>query len=390
MKAGADRRRELSELLARLREGELDGAGMARLEALVAGDASARDFYLDYLDLCASLRWAVADQSDAKQDAAGPDPSAASSPVAIAFGPSLGATQPGAGHLSFSGLRLGLVPAACVFTAVVVFFVAAFFAGFFGHAVRGPAPTVAKAGPSLSRGAGSGRQETAGKIAPIARPRGGLDAPPAVVATIVRMVDCRWADPKKVVRVGDGVALGDKYSLASGLLEVAYSGGPSVILRGPAAYEVDSAGSGFLRVGTLTLNMDRHPVGATANRPFFCLHVPAPGGAKCRRTIRTRDVNLTATVARSGNSRVDVPDGVLVSGTLDSVKPLQMVGLPDVPSTVFGSYAEGDLCLTLAIKGPRSLLAGKKRQREQPAGLARESKETKQGQGERPANRPKT
>ena len=58
-----------------------------------------------------------------------------------------------------------------------------------------------------------------------------------------------------MVKAGKAVALGDRYSLISGLLEITYASGPARVLEGATAYEVDSANSGFLRIGKLTLNM---------------------------------------------------------------------------------------------------------------------------------------
>ena len=48
------------------------------------------------------------------------------------------------------------------------------------------------------------------------------------------MVDCRWTDPAAVAADRDLVALGRKYDLASGLLEITYDSGAKVILQGPA------------------------------------------------------------------------------------------------------------------------------------------------------------
>jgi len=55
-------RQELCDLLGQLRDGEIDQSGLARLDVLVSGDAAARRLYLDYVDLCASLHWAAAEE----------------------------------------------------------------------------------------------------------------------------------------------------------------------------------------------------------------------------------------------------------------------------------------------------------------------------------------
>ena len=47
------------------------------------------------------------------------------------------------------------------------------------------------------------------------------------------------------------VSLGDKFALASGLMEITYDTGAKVILQGPVTYEVESASGGFLSEGKL-------------------------------------------------------------------------------------------------------------------------------------------
>jgi len=53
------------------------------------------------------------------------------------------------------------------------------------------------------------------------------------------------------------VALGDKFSLASGLLEITYDSGARVILQGPVTYEINSHDGGFLSCGKLTARLEK-------------------------------------------------------------------------------------------------------------------------------------
>ena len=53
------------------------------------------------------------------------------------------------------------------------------------------------------------------------------------------------------------MALGDKFALASGLMEITYDTGAKVILQGPVTYEVESKDGGFLSVGKLTARVER-------------------------------------------------------------------------------------------------------------------------------------
>ena len=72
-----------------------------------------------------------------------------------------------------------------------------------------------------------------------------------IVGKITGMVDCKWADPT-TAPVGDNVALGRRFALASGLMEITYDTGAKVILQGPVTYEVESTNGGFLPIGKLT------------------------------------------------------------------------------------------------------------------------------------------
>jgi hypothetical protein len=53
------------------------------------------------------------------------------------------------------------------------------------------------------------------------------------------------------------VLLGDKYDLASGLMEITYDTGAKVILQGPTTYVVESNNGGFLSVGKLTASVEK-------------------------------------------------------------------------------------------------------------------------------------
>ena len=53
------------------------------------------------------------------------------------------------------------------------------------------------------------------------------------------------------------VSLGDKFALASGLMEITYNTGAKVILQGPVTYEVESVAGGYLSVGKLTARLEK-------------------------------------------------------------------------------------------------------------------------------------
>ena len=109
----------------------------------------------------------------------------------------------------------------------------------------------------------------------VARQSGSLPSPlstlHSVVGRITGMVDCKWE--KEGMR-GEGraaeagnptsyilnpksfVALGDKFVLASGLMEITYDTGAKVILQGPVMYSVEANG-GYLSVGKLTGKLEK-------------------------------------------------------------------------------------------------------------------------------------
>ena len=70
-----------------------------------------------------------------------------------------------------------------------------------------------------------------------------------MVGRITGMVDCKWNG-------GSRVSLGQKYELASGLMEITYDTGAKVILQGPVTYSVETNG-GYLAVGKLTGKLEK-------------------------------------------------------------------------------------------------------------------------------------
>ena len=97
-----------------------------------------------------------------------------------------------------------------------------------------------------------------------------------LVGRITGMVDCKWE--KKELGIRDWgsedrkscqslisnpqslVSLGDKLTLASGLMEITYNTGAKVILQGPVTYEVEANG-GYLSIGRLTGKLGKRSEG---------------------------------------------------------------------------------------------------------------------------------
>ena len=70
------------------------------------------------------------------------------------------------------------------------------------------------------------------------------------VGRITGMADCKWNGASRV-------SLGQKYELASGLMEITYDTGARVTLQGPVRYEVEANG-GYLSLGKLTGKLARN------------------------------------------------------------------------------------------------------------------------------------
>ena len=85
------------------------------------------------------------------------------------------------------------------------------------------------------------------------------------VGQITGMANCQFKEGSEFRVQGSGaenqrseirnqkslVALGDKFILASGLMEITYDTGAKVIVQGPATYEAESRNGGFLSLGKL-------------------------------------------------------------------------------------------------------------------------------------------
>jgi len=77
------------------------------------------------------------------------------------------------------------------------------------------------------------------------------------VGHITGMFDVHWADLQTSTIVRANVPLGRKYALASGLMEITYDTGATVILQGPCTYQVDSRDGGYLAAGKLTARLEK-------------------------------------------------------------------------------------------------------------------------------------
>lgn len=94
------------------------------------------------------------------------------------------------------------------------------------------------------------------KLSPSLPSQAAIRSQAEYVGRITGMVDVKWSDATTVA-VTELVAMGRRYALASGLMEITYDTGAKVILQGPVTYTVDSRDSGFLTIGKLTAKLEK-------------------------------------------------------------------------------------------------------------------------------------
>lgn len=248
----------LAVLVTALVDGKATAVQHAGLARVLATDPLARKWFIDYMQLHASLTWNADDLADTSDEVEFPDQFS----TAPAF---LSTTFHGTVNYFSSGWPLAYLITTVIFTVGLL-------VGFFTPASTPSAPTQIAAQP--------GQQEP-----PIVNPK-----KEAIVGRIVDMVDCKWSRGQgaagrnlKNEAVGQKslVALGDKFILASGLVEIAYDTGAKVLLQGPVTYQVDSPRGGFLSVGKMTARVDKkagkqiaNPQFRIPNPPLFTVRTP--------------------------------------------------------------------------------------------------------------------
>ena len=77
------------------------------------------------------------------------------------------------------------------------------------------------------------------------------------VGRVTGMVNVLWSDINTSTEISNGVPLGRRYELVSGLMEITYDTGAKVTLQGPCTYHVDSRDGGFLSIGKLTARLEK-------------------------------------------------------------------------------------------------------------------------------------
>jgi hypothetical protein len=220
-------RDELQALAETACNGELTPRDVERLEQLLAGNADAQQFYLKQVRLDACLRWEFAGGLEESAPPAAPA-APVSAPTSVPFFSTLSASLLTPGGLLFSYV----VAAALLGIATLL-----------GALYKVSPPSVPMAVAPAPFPA---------KDRPTPMPRKEVIA----VARVTDMVQVVWADRTLAPSV-KRVFLGNKFALASGLMEITYDTGARVVLEGPCTYTVESRSGGFLEWGRLTARVDK-------------------------------------------------------------------------------------------------------------------------------------
>lgn len=199
---------ELAALLGALREGLLTDAQRERLDHLLASDPEALRYYLEYVDLCATLRHYQGVSGLGGNDAGEGPP-----------GPRL---APEPARRRTRGTARSLVWASAAAALMVA---AAFY------------------GVNVARRGGAGKPPQAA----------GDGRKPAVardIAVLTRVIDAVWEPASMPAEVGSALHAG-RLKLKSGLIQLEFYSGATVVLEGPADFELLSIDRAFCRRGKL-------------------------------------------------------------------------------------------------------------------------------------------
>lgn len=284
---------ELLRLCIALSDGSIADADFHRLDALLAADAGARGFYLEYTRLAAALEQRAGSQAEAELDGAEDDWLEALAALDVSpneVAPvdrtdelarrALAAKQQARearraaerfGQASAPDINRPLViPKAVAWLGLAAALgIVATLAVYFGR----PAPTT---DPSVQ--------------APTHRDPQTIDTPAPVLATVVRTFDARWEGGIETTFVGDGLRQG-AHRLVAGRIEIELADGVRVALEAPAAFGLEGPNALSLAQGRLVAS------------------VPPSGEGLAVQTPTARIVDSTGTyglAVRPGDTRLNV------------------------------------------------------------------------------------
>jgi hypothetical protein len=282
---------ELTQLIGDLVDGQLTDDCRDRLLQLLRNDPSARNYYLDYMELHARLQWRYTETVESETTNDGPglkngqreakrgEQSAILSSDLLVQDSSINHPQPS---------PIPILLDTTIPSTVGYFSSDWSLAYLIATVVCGVAALVG----SLIY---VSRYEEVVNNSPSRAVERQLDALPKVetVGRITGMVDCKWAKDGNPLRGNDAVSLGCEFKLDSGLVEIGYSTGARVILQGPVSYVVESKNGGFMSAGKLTGKV------TTASAKGFVVRTPTA-------TVTDLGTEFGVEVDKHGNYDVQV------------------------------------------------------------------------------------
>ena len=90
---------------------------------------------------------------------------------------------------------------------------------------------------------------------------------PATVAEVTRQSECVWEQSTPALPVGTHLCSGQKLLLRKGLVELTFSDGATVLLEGPATFDINTGARGFLRAGKLVAKVPKGAEGFVIATP---------------------------------------------------------------------------------------------------------------------------
>ena len=257
MNRSTDPRDELALLAAALCDGDVTPPQAARLEQLANRSSESRQFFLRYVQLHGELYWETA-------AGAGLDTLAARQPAGCAAPAT--AQRAEAGKAAGSPGALAKSPYRWIAAAA----------------------TVASVALAVSLGIASYRDWPREPERPLG---------PPVVARLAQTFQAVWSDEGGDLREWETLVAGRQLNLRSGLAEVHFDCGASVILQGPASFQMGAPSQGRLQSGRLTADVSREAAG-------FMIYTP-------NSSIVHRGTEFGVAVDEGGATEVHVFDGAV-------------------------------------------------------------------------------
>lgn len=150
-----------------------------------------------------------------------------------------------------------------------------------------------------------------------------------VLALITGLHQPKWRSAERAVGLIESLFAGSTLDLESGLVEIRYDCGASVLVEGPAMVEIDSASSARLFHGRLTVRVEKPAGGQVGDVPsrLFSVHTP-------QASVHDLGTEFGVEVGEPGGANVHVFDGLV---ELAAVAPVT----PEVPVRLGAGEAVG-------------------------------------------------